>query len=505
MKKKNFYVTTPIYYPSGNLHIGHSYTTTLADVICRYKKEDGFNTFFLTGSDEHGQKIELKAKENNLEPKEYVDNIVANFKYLWKLLNIDYSKFIRTTDVDHIESVQNIFSVLLEKDLIYPSKYKGEYCISCEEFLTSEQIIDNKFHSVCKKEFVMFEEESYMLRVSQFKKFLIDLFKKDFLEPENRKKEMLNNFINNELEDLSVTRINFSWGVQVLEDPKHVIYVWIDALSNYISALGYKNNSTNLMNDFWSENTEILQIIGKEITRFHSIYWPIILKSLDLRMPNKILSHGWILSKNDKMSKSLNNVIDPISVIKKYSSDALRFYISYNLPTYKDGNFTDELFIESFNTNLANNVGNLISRTSNMIIKYFDGLVPMVDMSNEKLYKKGDQAIYNFKKHMDLYNVSEAIDVALKLGQECNKYIEDVKPWDLQKNNKIEELKKVISLLHRNILILIYLLKPILVESTKKMFEQVGVDIDLINFKSFENNDYKVNKISDREIIFKRI
>ncbi|AKX34699.1 methionyl-tRNA synthetase [Spiroplasma litorale] len=503
--KKNFYVTTPIYYPSGNLHIGHAYTTTLADVICRYKKEDGYNTFFLTGSDEHGQKIELKAKENNLEPIEYVNEIVLNFKNLWKKLNINYNKFIRTTDQYHIDSVQKIFSFLLEKKLIYLSKYKGEYCISCEEFLTKEQIVDNKFHVVCKKEFIIFEEDSYILKITEFKTYLQEIFKTDFLEPENRKKEMLNNFINNDLEDLSVTRINFKWGIPVIEDPKHVIYVWIDALSNYITALGYKNNEKNLMDTFWSKDTEILQIIGKEITRFHSIYWPVLLKALDLRLPSKILSHGWILSKNDKMSKSLNNVIDPLKIIDDFSSDALRFYISYNLPTYKDGNFTEELFIESFNTNLANNVGNLISRTSNMIIKYFDGQTPEANIESDSLYKKGIETITNYKKFMNEYKVTEAIEEVLKLGQSCNKYIEDIKPWDLEKNDKIDELKKVIKILHNNIVIIIYLLKPILVENTEKMFKQIGVKIDDVNFDSINNKKYSIDKISSREIIFKRI
>ncbi|AKU80310.1 methionine--tRNA ligase [Spiroplasma turonicum] len=503
--KKNFYVTTPIYYPSGNLHIGHAYTTTLADVICRYKKMDGYKTFFLTGSDEHGQKIELKAKENNLDPKTYVDNIVKNFKHLWNKLNINYDKFIRTTDNFHIETVQKIFSTLLKKDLIYLSKYKGEYCISCEEFLTKEQILDNKFHVVCKNEFIIFEQDSYMLRVSKFKEFLTNLFSTNFLEPENRKKEMLNNFINNELEDLSVTRVNFSWGIPVIEDPKHVIYVWIDALSNYISALGYLNNEPQVMNDFWSEETEVLQIIGKEITRFHSIYWPVILKSLDLRLPDKILSHGWILSKNDKMSKSLNNVIDPVDVINKYSSDSLRFYISYNLPTYKDGSFTDELFIESYNNNLANNVGNLISRTSNMIIKYFDGMLPNVDIKDEPIYLIGDQTIKSYKCSMDKYNISESIDSVLKLGQECNKYIEEIRPWDLDKNNQMDKLAKVLNVLHRNIVIIIYLLSPILVESCNKMLKQVGVDENEINFETLLNSSYKINKLTDREILFKRI
>ncbi|AGR41667.1 methionine--tRNA ligase [Spiroplasma taiwanense] len=502
--KKNFFVTTPIYYPSGKLHIGHAYTTTLADVIARFKKEDGYDVFFLTGSDEHGQKIQQKAKENNLSPKEYVDPIIESFKNLWNLLDISYDRFIRTTDDDHIEAVQKIFSELVEKDLIFLSKYKGKYCISCEEFLTSEQMDDFFIHDVCQNVAIDFSEETYMLRVSKFQKYLQKLFESNFLEPETRKKEMLNNFINNDLEDLSVTRVNFDWGIPINENKRHVIYVWIDALSNYITALGYKTKDDELFKKFWAKDTEILQIIGKEITRFHSIYWPVILNSLNLRMPDKILSHGWILSSSKKMSKSIGNVIDPLEIINNFSSDALRFYIINNLPTDKDGNFSEELFIESFNNNLANNVGNLISRVSNMIIKYFDGLLPVIDISKEKLTKNGFEVIDEYKDLMNKYNFSEAISVVLKFSQELNKFIEDSKPWNLEKENKIEELAKVLSILQRNIIIISYLLKPILVKSYSKMIMQMGLKPDEVNFKSLFK-ELKFRKITDKLILFERI
>ncbi|WP_338985042.1 methionine--tRNA ligase [Spiroplasma endosymbiont of Diplazon laetatorius] len=502
--KKTFYVTTPIYYPSGNLHIGHAYTTTLADVVSRYKKENGYEVFFLTGSDEHGQKIEQKAQENNLAPKEYVDGIVKGFLDLWNLLDIKYDRFIRTTDEDHIFGVKEIFSELLEKDLIYPSTYKGKYCISCEEFLTVEQMDETFHHNVCGKETVDFEEETYMLRVSQFQKYLQDLFATNFLEPEARKKEMLNNFINNDLEDLSVTRVSFNWGIQIKENPKHVIYVWLDALSNYITALGFKSQDDSLLKKFWSEETEVLQIIGKEITRFHSIYWPVMLHSLGLKAPNKLLSHGWILSGDKKMSKSIGNVLDPVEIINTYSSDALRFYIINNLPTDKDGSFTNELFIESFNNNLANNVGNLISRVSNMIIKYFEGQLPEKDISNHWLVQKGFETIEEYKKLMDVYNMSEATQVVLKLGQECNKFIEDSKPWALEKEGKTEELLEVLSVLQKNIVIISYLLKPILVKSYPSMIKQMGLNPDEINFENIKS-DFNYEKIIDKLVLFERI
>ncbi|QHX37069.1 methionine--tRNA ligase [Spiroplasma sp. BIUS-1] len=502
--KKTFYVTTPIYYPSGNLHIGHAYTTTLADVVSRYKKENGFEVFFLTGSDEHGQKIEQKAQENNLKPKEYVDEIVKGFVNLWKILDIEYDRFIRTTDEDHVFAVQQIFTELLEKDLIYPSTYKGKYCISCEEFLTTEQMDENFVHNVCGKEAKDFEEETYMLRVSKFQKYLQDLFETNFLEPEARKKEMLNNFINNDLEDLSVTRVSFNWGIQIKENPKHVIYVWLDALSNYITALGFKSKDDSLLKKFWSEDTEILQIIGKEITRFHSIYWPVMLDSLGLKAPNKLLSHGWILSGDKKMSKSIGNVLDPVEIINTYSSDALRFYIINNLPTDKDGSFTNELFIESFNNNLANNVGNLISRVSNMIIKYFDGILPKKDISNHWLVKKGLETIEDYKKNMDKYEMSEATQCVLKLGQECNKFIEDSKPWALEKEGKNEELLEVLSVLQKNIVIISYLLKPILVKSYPNMIKQMGLNPESINFENI-NGDLSYEKIIDKLVLFERI
>ncbi len=504
--KKYFYVTTPIYYPSGNLHIGHTYTTTLADVIARFKKEMGCEVFFLTGSDEHGQKIEQKAKQENKTPKEYVDDIVETFKDLWTKLDISYDKFIRTTDQEHIIAVQKIFSLLLKKDLIYLSKYKGKYCISCEEFLTKEQMDENCHHNVCKNKAEDFQEETYMLRVSQFKEYLNNLFSTDFLEPSSRKNEMLNNFINNDLEDLSVTRINFKWGIEVLENPNHVIYVWLDALSNYITALGWGTDNDENFNKFWSDESEILQLVGKEITRFHSIYWPIMLNSLGLRTPDKLLSHGWILSKDTKMSKSLGNVINPLEIIEKYSSDALRFYIVNNLPTDKDGNFTEELFIESYNTNLANNVGNLLSRVSNMIIKYFDGILPeTLPAQDNELWELAEKTITAYVAKMNEYKFNEAINVVLNLSSECNRYIEQVKPWVLEKEGNTNELLKTLTILRHNILIISFLLKPILTKNYDNMIRQMGADPKEIKFDTLTKRNFKFEQIKEKLIIFDRI
>jgi methionyl-tRNA synthetase len=505
MKKNNFYVTTPIYYPSGNLHIGHAYTTTLADILARYKKEMGYNVFFLTGSDEHGLKIQQKAEAQGVEPKVFVDGIVETFKNLWKLLDIDYDRFIRTTDHDHVDAVQKIFTDLYEKDLIYPSSYQGKYCVSCEEFLTRAQYDDDFKHNVCGNVAIDFEEETYMLKVSAFKDFLVKLFATDFLIPEARKNEMLNNFILNNLEDLSVTRVSFDWGIKIKENDKHIIYVWLDALSNYITALGYKSGDESLLQKFWSDETEIVQLVGKEITRFHSIYWPVILNGLGLRTPDKLLSHGWILNRDTKMSKSIGNVVNPTDVINTYGSDTLRFYVAHNLPTDRDGNFTDDLFRESFNINLANNVGNLLSRTSNMIMKYFDGSLSVNADLNSEIMLSAKKTIKNYQAKMDKYNISEAVMEVLKLGQECNKLIEDTRPWDLEKEGKIKELELFLANIRQAIIVICYLLKPVLVKNYTRMVTQMGANANKIKFENLLSDEIDFAKIVTKEIIFERL
>jgi methionyl-tRNA synthetase len=505
MSNKTFYVTTPIYYPSGNLHIGHAYTTTLADVLARYKKEMGYDVFFLTGSDEHGLKIQQKAEAAGVTPKEFVDGIVETFKNLWKLLDINYDRFIRTTDEDHVESVKKIFTTLFEKDLIYPSTYTGKYCVSCEEFLTKEQMDETFKHNVCGNIAVDFEEETYMMRVSKFKDFLVKIFNSNFLLPESRRKEMLNNFVLNELEDLSVTRVSFDWGIKINENEKHIIYVWLDALSNYITALGYNSNDESLFEKFWTNGDEILHLVGKEITRFHSIYWPVMLEGLNLKLPNTLLSHGWILNKDTKMSKSIGNVVSPVDIINTYGSDALRFYVAYNLPTERDGNFSDELFKESFNINLANNFGNLLSRSSNMIMKYFDGELDIEADDSSEIIKSTYAAIEKYKKLMDEYKISEAVDVVSKLGQECNKLIEDTKPWDLDKIGKHDELKIFLATIRKVIVTICYLLKPILVKNYERMVKQMGCNPEELTWNSIKENKIKFKKIETKEIIFERL
>ncbi|PPE05984.1 methionine--tRNA ligase [Williamsoniiplasma lucivorax] len=502
---KKFYVTTPIYYPSGKLHIGHAYTTTLADILTRYKQMQGYQTFFLTGSDEHGQKIEKKAKEAGLEPKQYLDGIITNFNELWEKLDIKFDKFIRTTDDYHKETVKKIFSTLVEKDLIYKGFYEGLYCVSCEEFLSPDQI-ENGICKISNDKPQTVQENTYFLRTSKFQNFIEELLKTDFLIPEYRRTEMLKNFVEPGIQDLSVTRVSFKWGIPINEDPEHIVYVWLDALTNYITALGYLQNDDANFKKFWAEDSEILQLAGKEIVRFHAIYWPIILQALDLRIPNHLLAHGWILNKDTKMSKTLGNVVDPIQYIEQYGADALRFYIAYELPTDRDGNFTNELFVESFNAHLANNVGNLISRVNNMITKYFAGQIQDVQNVDFDLITLGHQTIDKYIELMDQYKISEAMRVVLDLGAAANKFIEVQEPWNLEKLGKTKELEMVMATLQRTLAIIVYLLKPVLVKNYELMTEQVGltnVEFSFAELKTFKTIKFK--KLGDKKIIYQRL
>ncbi|ASZ08800.1 methionine--tRNA ligase [Mesoplasma chauliocola] len=506
---KKFYVTTPIYYPSGNLHIGHAYTTTLADILKRYKDMQGYETYFLTGSDEHGQKIEQKANEAGQTPMEYLEDKVESFKTLWNALKIDYTKFIRTTDEYHEKTVQKIFSLLLENGFIYKGNYEGLYCVSCEEFLNADQIDENNMCKISNTKLELVKEETYFLKTSLFQDFMEnEVLASDFLIPAYRRNEMLNSFVKPELKDLSVTRTSFSWGIPIKENPDHVVYVWLDALTNYITALGYMQEDHTNFDKFWNdENTEILQLAGKEIIRFHSIYWPIILKALDLRQPTHLLGHGWILSKDTKMSKSLGNVIDPVELINEYGADALRFYVGYELPTEKDGNFTTELFIESFNAHLANNIGNLISRTNQMISKYFEGYLDITNVKyDSELIIKGKETIDQYIINMDQYKISDAIRNILDLGNVCNKYIEEKMPWNLAKEENFNELKNVMATLQRSLSIIVYLMKPILVENYENMIEQIGLENVNLSFEKLKEwNEINFNKLNDKKIIFKRV
>ncbi len=504
--KKNFYITTPLYYPSANLHIGHAYTTILADIFARYKRENNYNVFFLVGSDEHGQKIESKAKEANKKPIDFVNYIVNNFKKLWKKLNISYDVFERTTNIKHEILCKNIFSILLKKELIYKSDYSGKYCTSCEEFLTPTQLTNENQCITCKNKITSFKEETYFLKISKFKEFLLKLFDTDFLYPDERKNEMVNNFIKPGLFDLSVTRVSFDWGIKINENPKHVLYVWLDALLGYLSGIQFQENN-NFFNKYWGKDTEIIQFIGKEITRFHSIYWPIILNCLNLRMPNKLISHGWIVMNDEKMSKSLGNIVDPFNLIKEFGADVVRYFLGTNFKITIDNNYNRDIFISYYNNNLVNNYGNLVSRVSKMILKYFNGEIDNISFSNwknDKFINLIFETINICKLNFDSYNLFDANKSIMNLFSFANKYIEDKKPWTLYKNDN-KKLKEILTKLSLAIIVGTFLLKPILVTKTKEVFELFDIKSSEINYdKIFHFKFLNKIKITKNIILFKR-
>lgn len=507
--KKLFYVTTPIYYSNANLHIGHAYTTTLADIFNRYKKMMGYKTFFLTGSDEHGEKIEKKAKEAGMTPYEFTTIIVNNFKLLWNKLGIEYTKFIRTTDKKHKIGVQKIFSKLYNNGDIYLGQYEGLYCIVCEEFLSEIKIDKLKKQCLfCGNKLQIIKEETYFFKVLKYNNFLINYYNNNkFIEPEYIKNEILNNFIIPGLNDLSITRTTFSWGIKTLENSKHIIYVWIDALSNYLTALGYLSDNKTLFDEFWNNpNVEILQLLGKEISRFHAIYWPIMLKSLGLRQPNKLLLHSLILFKDAKISKSIGNIVDPLYLINKYGRDMLRFYLSYEISIENDRIFSYELFLKSYNTNLVNNIGNLVSRVSNMICKYFNGYLIKQKKLDNILIKNCIKTIKNYKQVMDSYKISKGLNLILKLCNNANKYIEKNRPWELKKNKKIEQLHEILSSLAYTIVVSSFLLKPILIDGYQKIADYFNINLNDLTFKTILKQDIIYNrKIKKKENLFNRI
>ncbi len=500
---EKFYITTPIYYPSGRFHIGTAYTEVLADSVKRYHDLKGEDTYFLTGADEHGQKIQEKAKEEGKSPKVYVDEMAKMAKDLWAKMDIQYNDFIRTTDERHEKIVQKIFDIFMEQGDIYKGEYEGWYCIPCETYFTETQLIDGKCPD-CGRDVKLMKEEAYFFNMKKYADKLLKYYEEhpDFIKPAYRKNEMINNFIKPGLEDLCVTRTTFDWGIKVLKDPKHVIYVWVDALTNYITALGYLSSDDSKFKKYWPAD---LHVVGKDIGRFHLIYWPIFLMALNLPLPKTILVHNWIMMKDGKMSKSKGNVIYPEILIDRYGLDATKYFLLKQVPVSQDGLFTPEEFVERYNFDLCNDLSNLLNRTVSMINKYFEGNVPNYNGTpndvDKEFEKYTNNQIKSFEEKMKEYEISNSLQEIWALISRTNKYIDETMPWVLAKDEEDKEkLKSCIYHLTENLRKIAILIKPFMNDTAENIFRQLGIEKSELKTWKLIN---EFNKLQDIKVIKK--